>query len=228
MSNLLNVHLTDSNLDASERVNADMHHIDRDPETQHRILAVAEQLFLAKGFKGVSMKDIAEEVQVTPAALYYYFPQGKQEIFISMFNQLIDNWSEQALASISTIEGIRPKLIYMAETFFTRRFSNSMSLMRDVREFLHENKQNKQILLERHLQRREHLIALFQQGIDNGELANTASAAIYASLYEGMISGMHPRQGKQLCTTETDTSVDVSGIAETIVGCLLDGIALKK
>ena len=48
-----------------ERVNADMHHIDQnqDPETQRRILAVAEQLFLAKGFKGVSMKDIAEEVQ---------------------------------------------------------------------------------------------------------------------------------------------------------------------
>ena len=205
-----------------------MHHIDRDPETQRRILAVAEQLFLAKGFKGVSMKDIAEEVQVTPAALYYYFPQGKQEIFISMFNQLIDNWSEQAMALISTMTGIRPKLTYLAETFFTRRFSNSASLLRDVQEFLHENKQNKRILLERHLQRRAQLATIFQQGIDDGELANIYSAETYASLYEGMIAGMHPRQGKQSCNTETDEVVDVSGIAQTIVSCLLDGIAAKN
>lgn len=204
-----------------------MHHIDRDPETPRRILVVAEQLFLAKGFKGVSMKDIAEEVQVTPAALYYYFPQGKQEIFISMFNQLIDKRSEQVMIVISSMKGIRPKLIYMAESFFTHRFSNSASLMRDIQEFLHEDKQSKKLLFERHLQRRAGLIALFQQGIDDGELADTASAAIYASLYEGMVASMHPKQGWQSCNAEDTTEVDVSGIAQTIVNCLLDGIAAK-
>lgn len=174
------------------------------------------------------MKDIAEEVQVTPAALYYYFPQGKQEIFISMINQLIDNWSEQAIVAISTMTGIRPKLVCLAETFFTRRFNNSMSLMRDVREFLHENKQNKQILIERHMKRREGLAAIFQQGIDDGELATKESAATYAALYEGMIVGMHPMQGWQEDNTEQAKTIDVSGIAETIVNCLLDGIATKN
>ena len=36
-------------------------HMERDQETRRRILTVAERLFLAKGFKGVSKKDIADD-----------------------------------------------------------------------------------------------------------------------------------------------------------------------
>lgn len=214
-----------------ERVNADMHHIDPDPETQRRILAVAEQLFLAKGFKGVSMKDIAEEVQVTPAALYYYFPQGKQEIFMSVINQSIDKWSEQVMTAISTMEGTRSKLIYLAETFFASRFGNVLTLMRDVKEFLRENEQNKKMLLQRHLHRRERLVDIFQQGIDNGELAPTYSATTYASLYEGMISGMQAAQSMQTMlqnATEGHREINTSDMAQTLVHCLLDGISIKN
>jgi hypothetical protein len=42
-------------------------HIDH--ETWRQVLTAAKDLFLAKGYKGVSMKEIASAVQVTPAAL---------------------------------------------------------------------------------------------------------------------------------------------------------------
>ena len=41
-----------------------------DQETRRKILTKAAELFLAKGYKGVSMKEIAEAVEVTSAALY--------------------------------------------------------------------------------------------------------------------------------------------------------------
>jgi AcrR family transcriptional regulator len=216
-----------------ERVNADMHNIDQDPETQRRILAVAGQLFLTKGFKGVSMKDIADEVQVTPAALYYYFPQGKQEIFVSVINQSIDNWSEQVMTEISKIEGIRSKLIYMTEIFFARRFGNFVPLMRDVKEFLHENAQSKKLLLQRHQQRRELLVHIFQQGIDDGELALTYPATVYVTLYEGMLSGI--QFGRSIQTmhatskseSEEQKSANSPEMARIFINCLFDGIAIK-
>ncbi|WP_136625354.1 TetR/AcrR family transcriptional regulator [Dictyobacter kobayashii] len=118
-----------------ESANVDKRHTERDPETQRRILAVAERLFLAKGFKGVSMKDIADEVQVTAAALYYYFPRGKQELFMSMVQQYVQNWTQQTFESISQIEGTRAKLVKLAEAFFSRQFSNFFALVRDIEEF---------------------------------------------------------------------------------------------
>ena len=55
-----------------------------DQETRRQILTNAAELFLAKGYKGVSMKELAQAVQVTSAALYYHFPKGKEDLFTKM------------------------------------------------------------------------------------------------------------------------------------------------
>src|SRR5579884_3056229 len=78
-----------------------------DQETRQRILKAAERLFLERGFKGVSMKDIAEEVHVTSAALYYHFPEGKQELFLDMVKMLFEEWyanTKRIIAEASTLE----------------------------------------------------------------------------------------------------------------------------
>ena len=47
-----------------------------DHETRRQVLEAAQQLFLAKGYKGVSMKEVAEVVQVTSAALLASMYEG--------------------------------------------------------------------------------------------------------------------------------------------------------
>src|SRR5947209_8390097 len=59
-----------------------------DQETRRQILTVAKDLFFAKGYKGVSMREIADAVQVTQAGLYYHFPKGKEELFTKMIQIL--------------------------------------------------------------------------------------------------------------------------------------------
>jgi AcrR family transcriptional regulator len=72
-----------------------MHEESRQPagdrETRQQILEVARELFLSRGYKGVSMKDVAEEIQVTSAALYYHFPGGKQELFFNMIQTMLED-----------------------------------------------------------------------------------------------------------------------------------------
>jgi AcrR family transcriptional regulator len=48
--------------------------------TQQRILSAAKELFLSLGYTATSMRQIAEAVGITPAAIYTHF-SGKEELF---------------------------------------------------------------------------------------------------------------------------------------------------
>jgi AcrR family transcriptional regulator len=48
------------------------------PDTRRKILAVALELFSAHGYAGASMRDIAEAMGMTKAALYYHFASKEQ------------------------------------------------------------------------------------------------------------------------------------------------------
>ncbi len=53
---------------------ADAHVDARRTDTRQRILTVSARLFSERGFSGTSIRDIADELGVTKAALYYHFP----------------------------------------------------------------------------------------------------------------------------------------------------------
>lgn len=48
-----------------------------DLATRTLILSEAVRLFADSGYNGVSMRDLAKAVRITPAALYYHFPNKK-------------------------------------------------------------------------------------------------------------------------------------------------------
>lgn len=52
-------------------------------EGRQRILREAERLFVQHGYRGVSIRDIAQASGMTNAALYYHF-SGKEDIFLNM------------------------------------------------------------------------------------------------------------------------------------------------
>lgn len=53
------------------------------PATRERILEEATRLFVARGYHGISMREIAEMVGVSKAGLYYYF-KDKEELFLAV------------------------------------------------------------------------------------------------------------------------------------------------
>ncbi|MEZ4656481.1 MAG: helix-turn-helix domain-containing protein [Caldilineaceae bacterium] len=56
-------------------------------ETRERILDVAEALFMQRGYSAVKLRDIADEVGMRHASLYYYAPGGKEELFVAVLRR---------------------------------------------------------------------------------------------------------------------------------------------
>ncbi len=60
-------------------------------ETKEKILQVARNEFLSKGFKNASMRSIAKEVGITATALYRHYA-GKEEIFDAVVGPAVNAW----------------------------------------------------------------------------------------------------------------------------------------
>lgn len=56
-------------------------------DTRRRIQDVALDLFAEQGYEKTSLREIAERLDVTKAALYYHF-KTKEEILVSIFEDL--------------------------------------------------------------------------------------------------------------------------------------------
>src|SRR5207237_5480187 len=56
-------------------------------ETRHRVLDEAQALFSEWGYVGTTVQQVADKLGITKAALYYHFPQGKEEIFVELMRR---------------------------------------------------------------------------------------------------------------------------------------------
>jgi AcrR family transcriptional regulator len=60
-------------------------------DTKARIRAVAVELFTAQGFEQTSLREIADQVGLTKASLYYHYP-SKQALLLALVEPLLDDW----------------------------------------------------------------------------------------------------------------------------------------
>jgi AcrR family transcriptional regulator len=92
------------------------------------ILDAARELFVAEGYRNVSIRKIAEKIEYSPAAIYGYFP-SKDDIFLALaeegFRLLFAHADEPPLAD--PIEDIRSGFMRLYE--FSRAHPEYFSLM---------------------------------------------------------------------------------------------------
>jgi AcrR family transcriptional regulator len=69
--------------------------------TRQRILQAALELFCAEGFDGASLRQLADQLQFTPAALYYHFA-SKADILHAVVAPLLDDLDEVLEGDFST------------------------------------------------------------------------------------------------------------------------------
>ncbi|WP_405978917.1 TetR/AcrR family transcriptional regulator [Streptomyces sp. NBC_00158] len=100
--------------------------------TRQRIQDVALELFAEQGYEKTSLREIAERLEVTKAALYYHF-KTKEDIIISVFDDLtrpIDELIGWAQEQPGTLETKREIL---------RRYSEAMAAGAPLYRFMQEN-----------------------------------------------------------------------------------------
>lgn len=92
-----------------------------DNETRDHILQVAEELFAARGYSSVKLRDIAHVVGLRHASLYYYMPGGKEQLFVRVFEYSFARHQRGVMNAIETAgPSIRDQLYAVAEWFVTQ------------------------------------------------------------------------------------------------------------
>jgi AcrR family transcriptional regulator len=87
-----------------------------EPALRSQILAIAQRKFIASGYHGLAMREIAEALGVSKAALYYHF-KDKEELFLAVLlpylNTMEAALDEIAAQPISSTEQIRQFVSYV-------------------------------------------------------------------------------------------------------------------
>jgi AcrR family transcriptional regulator len=100
--------------------------------TRQRIQDVALELFAEQGYEKTSLREIAERLDVTKAALYYHF-KTKEEIIVSLFEDLtqpIEDLIEWGRSQPHTLE---------TKQDLVRRYSEALSGAEPLFRFMQEN-----------------------------------------------------------------------------------------
>src|SRR2546430_1461243 len=176
-----------------------------DQETWRQILTVAKDRFFAKGYKGVSMREIADAVQVTQAGLYYHFPKGKEELFTKMIQILfVDEGVAGIGQTLGTMSGLRERLNVLTTSLLTLPLDERFTLLlRDAREYI-KDPENQQIILSLRDRIKQQVMGLFQAAQDAGEIRTDIPATVLVGLYMGMLREPKSLQVSHLVTVLLD------------------------
>lgn len=186
-----------------------------DQEMRRQILTKAAALFLAKGYKGVSMKEIAEAVEVTSAALYYHFPKGKEDLFARMIQTVfVDEGVAEIDQALAAPQDVRKRLTLLTSALLSLPLDERLSmLLRDAREHL-KDPEHQQVILCLLDRIRQQVTGLFQEAHDAGTIRSDLPVNVLVGLYMGML-----REAKSLPGAHP---------AAFLVSVLFDGIAQQE
>ena len=182
---------------------------------RERVLVAAETLFRQRGYNVVTMQDIAEEVGIRQASLYYHFP-SKEQLFITVIEQVFErhrNGLQQALAGAGS--DLRSQLHAASSWFISQPPIHFLSLMRtDMPALSEEQTQRLSLIAEQSIFEpiRQAFIAAQEQGQIRDVKPNIL-AGFFLSVMDGI----------SYASTLPETSPrDV--MASELVSVLLDGL----
>lgn len=87
---------------------------------RRRLLDVAEQLFMQRGYSAISLRDLAEALGIKQASLYYHFPGGKEEIYVAVAERAFARHHSGMEAALAGHTGIQAQLEAVAAWFATQ------------------------------------------------------------------------------------------------------------
>ena len=91
-------------------------------DSTQRVLDVAEALFIDRGYNAITLRDIADELGIKQASLYYHFPGGKEQLFMAMAERLFAHHREGLEAALlNSGDDLRSQLRAVVQWFGSQR-----------------------------------------------------------------------------------------------------------
>ncbi len=148
-----------------------------------QILETAKDLFINKGYHGLSMREISDALGVSKAALYYYF-KDKEELFLAILKIYLDEMS-QALDRIESESALyKEQIRHFIEYVLTQPAKQRATIRLASQEITHLTPKARRafdaLYREKFIDKVQHIL---QQGIDRGEFRQMhVEAAVWGLL----------------------------------------------
>lgn len=99
-------------------------------EARQRVLDMAEELFMRRGYHSITLRDVADALDIRQASLYYHFPEGKEQLFVAVATRTFERHRQGMEASIAaTPPGIHAQLYAVAGWFASQPPLNLLAMM---------------------------------------------------------------------------------------------------
>jgi TetR/AcrR family transcriptional regulator len=164
------------------------------------ILSVAERLFSTQGFAATRLEDVAEEVGLTRAALFYHF-RDKQTLYDAMVMEAFAPLNDNLKTVLERTDDSIATRIESALSAWVDALVNRPTLARLILRFVADGVEPLQRIFFDQDHIPEKFLALFEEGRRSGELKplhddpfHSASAAIGTTVfYVGALSTLLPQ-----------------------------------
>jgi len=147
---------------------------DKKADQFERILESGKKLFLSKGSRGFSMRNLAEMLGMTKNNLYNYI-ESKRELWIAIRNRFHNQFKEENLEIMKNHKGTTCELIikfYKHFLEFSERDYDKFRMMFNVVDAPHSNKIGPIEKTYREFRLLDGTTRLIQEAIDKGEVKN--------------------------------------------------------
>lgn len=185
-----------------------------------RILHVARELFIDRGFSDVSMQQIAEAAGLRKASIYHHF-SSKVDLFVAVTWLEIDDLHTQTEAALTAATGFMPKLHAIAWVWFASVRGDRGRLIKEFQEHVPAPEQFQ--FEQRFEQFVNTITTAFEQAAADGQLGPIdpkTAAAIYFDIVCGWVYRAY--LDPALAAADPDHAI------HTIIDVLLFGIASPR
>jgi AcrR family transcriptional regulator len=188
-------------------------------DLREQILSTAKRLFIQQGYYGLAMRQIAEALGVSKAALYYHF-KDKEELLLA----ILDSYLDEMEADLARIQGehtsARQRVQTLVKMILSQPAEQRAVIRLSSQEMAHLSEPARQAFNSAyHRKFINHIVSILQAGMSSGELrrmdANVATWALLGMMYPYF----YPAHSSDL--------PPAMEVAERLADIYLDGLAIS-
>ena len=196
-------------------------------EKHDMILRAARKRFAYYGFSKVTMDEIAADVGMGKASLYYYFPTKE-----SLFHEVIKHESEQFFSGINSMLTEKIPACKMFRSYAGKRLEHFRTLVNLRALSLQQSAETRISFLELykdfHKQEVEILQQIFQLGKKNGEFSVTnpqQTAEVILQMFYGSRAWFFKVRENSL---NEETYNEMESAMKSMIEIIINGISKRK
>ena len=186
-------------------------------DSRQRLLDTAQALFHERGYRAVTMQDIAHELGIRQASLYYHVPQGKEQLFVEVATRGFEQHRLGLQAALGQAElALGAQLRAAAHWFSSQPSMNLLGMMHaDMPALGDENRLHLNHLAAQYLF--QPLAGVFEAAVARGEI-RPMQPDLLAGAFLALMDGIAYSSEHQPGTPPRQI------MAEAIISMLLDGL----